>query len=537
MIPERFADFVARLRRGSGERDRARLAVVLELNRALAKAENRKTLLELLLDEAVRLFAAERAFVLLAPDLAEDRLKVAAARTLDRESVQNAERKVSSTVVDRCLRDGRAVWSEDAQAGELGAAQSVADLKLRSVLAVPLRAGDRTLGCLYLDHRFHAGVFGPDDLPWLEAFADQAAIALHLHALLEQVRAHSQQIERDNVRLAAEVVAQSERVARLEGELSRADLRHRYDEILGEAPALLRMLRLLDRVTDGEFPVLIVGESGTGKELAARAIWQNGRRAQGPWVAVNVAAIQAELLESELFGHVRGAFTGADRDRPGLVRQARGGVLFLDEVTEMPLDLQAKLLRFLEERAVRPVGGDVVLPVDLRIVAATNRDPRRAVQDGRFREDLFWRLSVVTVTLPPLRERREDLPLLVARFLCEAAAARGTGSGDAAPREASPALLDALARRSWPGNVRELRNAVYRLDALAQGQLIGPESLEPEQLVASSTLPTFDLAQLEQLAVAAALRAADGNKAEAARLLGISRRSLYDRIGRAADPS
>ncbi|MCC6781218.1 MAG: sigma 54-interacting transcriptional regulator [Planctomycetes bacterium] len=527
MIPERFAEFVARLRRGSGERDRARLAAVLELNRALAKAPDRRTLLELLLDEAVRLFAAERGFVLLAPDAGTERLRVAAARTLDRESVQHAEKKVSSTVVDRCLRDGRAVLSEDAQAGDLAASRSVADLKLRSVLAVPLRAAELTLGCLYLDHRFHAGVFGVDDLPWLEAFADQAAIALHLHALLEQVRAHSRRVESDNLRLAAEVAAQTERVTRLQAELTRGGLRHAYDEILGDSPAVLRLLHLLDRVVDGEYPVLLVGESGTGKELVARAVWRHGRRAAGPWVAVNVAAIQPELLESELFGHVRGAFTGADRARDGLVRRAEGGGLFLDEVTEMPLELQAKLLRFLEERAVRPVGGDLVVPVDLRVVAATNRDPRRAVQDGKLREDLYWRLAVVTVPLPPLRDRREDLPLLTERFLAEAAAARG-----APARRATPALFDALARRSWPGNVRELRNAVYRLDALAQDAELGPELLEPEALVASANLPTLDLAQLEQLALREALRVADGNKAEAARLLGISRRSLYDRMGR-----
>ena len=527
MISERFAEFVARLRRGSGERDRARLAAVLELNRALAKADDRKALLDLLLDEAVRLFAAERGFVVLAPEDPATDLRIAAARTLDRESVHSPERKVSRTVVEECLRDGRAVLSEDAQAGEFGAAQSVADLKLRSVLAVPLRAAERTLGCLYLDHRFHAAVFGPDDLPWLEAFADQAAIGLHLHGLLERVRMHHAQVERDNARLAAEVAVQTERAALLEAELSRDDLQHAYADILGEAPALLRMLRLLDRVVDGDFPVLLTGESGTGKELVARAVWSCGRRSTGPWVAVNVAAIPPDLLESELFGHVRGAFTGADRDRAGLARQADGGVLFLDEFTEMPLELQARLLRFLEQRTVRPVGGDVDVPVDLRIVAATNRDPRRAVAEGRLREDLFWRLAVVTIQLPPLRERRDDIPALVDAFLADAARLRGGNT-----KRPAPTLLDALARRSWPGNVRELRSAVLRLDALSSGAEIGPELLEPERLVTSGALPTLELAQLEQLALREALRLAAGNKAEAARLLGISRRSFYDRLGR-----
>ncbi|MFO1051166.1 MAG: sigma-54-dependent Fis family transcriptional regulator [Planctomycetota bacterium] len=527
MIPERFAEFVARLRRGSGERDRARLAAVLELNRALAKAADRRSLLESLLDEAIALFGAERGFVLLAANAEHAASQVIAARTLDREDLKNPERKVSTTVVERCLRDARAVLSEDAQVGELSASRSVADLKLRSVLAVPLRAGARTLGCLYLDHRFHAKAFSADDLPWLEAFADQAAIGLHLHDLLERVRQHTAQVELENARLAKEVAVQVERVVELEAGLSRGELRHPYAEILGDAPALLRMLHLLDRLVDGDFPVLLVGESGTGKELVARAVWENGRRAAGPFVAVNLAAMQPDLIESELFGHLRGAFTGADRDRVGLARQAEGGVLFLDEITEMPLELQAKLLRFLEQRMVRPLGGDADLPVDLRVVAATNRDPRVAVQEGRLREDLYWRLSVVTVAVPPLRERRADLPVLVDAFLAEAARGRG-----AAPRSASTALLDALTRRSWPGNVRELRNVVLRLDALASGDSIGPEMLEPEVAVGSSALPTLDLLQLEKLALREALRLAQGNKAEAARLLGISRRSLYDRLGR-----
>ncbi|MGE0142138.1 MAG: sigma 54-interacting transcriptional regulator [Planctomycetota bacterium] len=533
MIPQRFADFLARLRKGMSDRDRARLFAVLELNRALAGAVDQRGLLVQLLDEAVRLFAAERGFVLLAPATEGAALRVAAARSFDREHVQHPERKVSATVAERCLKDQRAVLAEDAQIGELSAARSIADLRLRSVLAVPLRVGPRTLGCLLLDHRFQAGVFSAEDLPWLEAFADQAAIGLHLHDLLERVREHSARVERDNARLAAEVVEVAARVASLEQELRRDGLAHDYPAILGESPALLRALRLLDRAVDGEFAVLLLGESGVGKELFARAVAEKGRRAGRPFVAVNVAAIAPDLLESELFGHVRGAFTGADRDRNGLARQADGGVLFLDEVTEMPLELQAKLLRFLEQRCVRPLGGDQDVPVDVRVVSATNRDPKRAVAEGRLREDLYYRLAVVTIEIPALRDRREDIPALVAAFLADDARAR-----DQVPRRASDALLEALSTRSWPGNVRELRNVVQRLCALADPdptRELGIESLEPEVLVASSKLPTLDLGSLERLAMEEAVRLAGGNKAEAARLLGISRRSLYDRLGRTDD--
>src|SRR5690606_27599081 len=217
----------------------------------------------LLLDEAIRLFGAERAFVVVP---AGERFAVAAARNLDREAIRQPERKVSATVVHQSLGLGRAVLAEDAGAGELAAAQSIADLRLRSVLCVPLRAGARTLGCLYLDHRFHAGVFGADALPWLEAFADQAAIALHLHELLEHARAHTLAVERDNEALAREVTKQAERLGELEP-ASRSSLAHDYDEIVGDSPATLRYLRLLDRVVGGDFPVLILGESGSGKEL------------------------------------------------------------------------------------------------------------------------------------------------------------------------------------------------------------------------------------------------------------------------------
>ncbi|MBK8978416.1 MAG: sigma-54-dependent Fis family transcriptional regulator [Planctomycetes bacterium] len=537
MIGGRFGEFLSRLRGATGDRDRTRLAAILRLNRALASAEDRQALLVGLLDEAVVLFRAERGFVVervvdSAP--ATRPYRVVAARNLDREDVRRPDEKVSSTVVRQSLEQDLAVFVEDASLGDdpVAAARSVADLRLRSVLCVPLRAGERAVGALYLDHRFHANAFDPDDLPWLEAFADQAAIALHLHELVDRLRQRSAAAERDNQRLAAAVAAQEQRMATLAA-ITRAELDHDYAEVVGESPALLRHLRLLDRVcAAGDFPVLLIAESGCGKELAARAIHRYGRRAHGPFVAINVAALRPELVESELFGHVRGAFTGADRDRPGLIREADGGVLFLDEVTEMPLDAQAKLLRFLEDRRVRPVGGDVAVEVELRIVAATNRDPLRAVRDGRFREDLYYRLAVVTVPLPALRDRLADLPPLVEHFLAEAAQGRG-----GTPRRASPALLAALARRRWPGNLRELRNVLLRLDALADGDVIGDELLEPEPADGlGAGVEVLDLATLERRAIARALERAAGNKAEAARLLGISRRSLYDRLQRDPEP-
>ncbi|MBM4060132.1 MAG: GAF domain-containing protein [Planctomycetes bacterium] len=527
----RWSDFLQRLRGDANDTDRQRWLAILGLNRQLAAAQSQRQVLTVLVDEAVRLFGAERGFLVTAGG--GPGYGVAVARSLDREAVANPERKLSTTILKRALDAGEALFSEDAQEGELGASQSVADLRLRSVLCVPLRAGERVLGALYLDHRFQAGAFAERDLPWLCAFADQGAIVLHLHGLLAENRAQAEALAEQNRSLQATVQAQAEALAAPDERLTRSALRHRFPGLLGESPALLRALCVLDRIADTDLPVLLTGESGTGKEVAARALHAEGPRRRGEFVAVNVAAIAADLLESELFGHAKGAFTGADRDRPGLLRQAAGGTLFLDELTEMSPDVQAKLLRALEQRTVRPVGGDREHPIDVRLVAATNRDVAQALAAGRLREDLYFRLAVVAVHLPPLRERPDDLVPLAEHFLQQAAAAQGR----AAP-PLGPDLAAALRARSWPGNLRQLRNEMQRLWALAGGGELRVGLLSPEEPRTGGSAPpaTFDLAALERWAVERALQAAKGNKAEAARLLGIGRRTLYDKLGARPEP-
>jgi len=523
----RWSEFLSRLRGDRSSTDHQRWLAILALNRQLAGAESKKQVLTVLVDEAVRLFGAERGFLVTLRTEAPG-FEVQVARSLDREPVSNPDRKLSRTVLTRGI-EGEGLFSEDAQEGELGAAQSVADLRLRSVLCMPLRVGDRVLGCLYLDHRFQAKVFSEGDLPWLMAFADQGAIVVHLHQLLAENRAQSAALAQQNRSLQATVEAQAEAIALPAERLTRSSLKNSFPAIIGESAALLRDLRVLDRVAATELPVLLTGESGTGKELAAKALHANGLRRNGQFVAVNVAAVASGVMESELFGHSKGAFTGADRDRLGLLRQAHGGTLFLDEVTEMPVELQAKLLRVLEQRRVRPVGGDREHDLDVRIVAATNRDPKRAVAEGRLREDLYFRLAVVTVNLPPLRERPEDILPLAEHFMAQHAAANNE-----LPRRITPELAAALRSRAWPGNVRQLQNELLRLAALSEGDALGPEMLEPEEpwqpevVVGAPT--ALDLAALERWAIARALDAASGNKAEAARLLGIGRRTLYDKL-------
>jgi len=313
--------------------------------------------------------------------------------------------------------------------------------------------------------------------------------------------------------------------------------RHRFENLLGKSPAMQTVFDLIQRVAPGDSNVLITGESGTGKELVAKAIHYNSPRARRPFVPVNCAAMPAGLLESELFGHVRGAFTGAVRAREGLFREAEGGTLFLDEIGDMAPELQAKLLRALEDRAVRPVGSDETIPVDLRIVVATNKDLPARVQEGTFREDLYYRLAVIPIHLPPLRERREDIPLLAEHFLGRAATTSGKGV-----KGFTPEAMAALLRHPWPGNVRELENVVERAATLAVEDQITPDTLFLETSAAPA--PAALLAQaarrptLEELTaeyVALVLREVGGDKAKAAEILGVSKRTLY-RWDRQSEP-
>lgn len=301
--------------------------------------------------------------------------------------------------------------------------------------------------------------------------------------------------------------------------------------IIGESAQMRRVYGVLDRVADTDTTVLLTGESGTGKEVVARAIHRQSRRRDGPFIAINCAATPAALLESELFGHARGAFTDAKDKHDGLLVQAHGGTLLLDEIGDMPLDLQPKLLRVLQERTVRPLGGRTEIAVDVRIIASTNRDLEVAMDERRFREDLYFRISVVHVELPPLRAREADILPLAQRFLqqfAERLARPVTGL--------SPAAAEKLLAYAWPGNVRELRNAIERAVALTRFDVLAVEDLpekvrsyQPSHVVVAGDDPTelVSLEELEKRYMQRVLVAVGGNKAAAARILGIERKTLY----------
>jgi DNA-binding NtrC family response regulator len=297
--------------------------------------------------------------------------------------------------------------------------------------------------------------------------------------------------------------------------------------LLGRTAGMLEVYKLIARAADSDAPVLVTGESGTGKELAAKAIHAHGRRAREPFVAVNCGAIIETLLESELFGHARGAFTGAISDAKGLFEQAGGGTIFLDEIGETSPGLQIKLLRVLEESEVRPVGGTKPIKVRARVIAATNVDVEKQIAAGRFRQDLFYRLSVIVIAMPALRERRLDIPVLINHFIERSAARSGrriTFSSDA---------LDALLRYRWPGNVRELENTIERLTIFSPAGLVDLGDLPPQIQDVPTTreetifagLPTLD--EIEKRYLLHVLEAAEGSRTRAAEILGVDRRTLY----------
>ena len=316
-----------------------------------------------------------------------------------------------------------------------------------------------------------------------------------------------------------------------ENHILREQLRTRpgFGGLLGVSPKMQRVYKMIEKVSQHTYPVLILGESGTGKELVARSIHFSGSRQHKPFVPVDCSGLVPTLVESELFGYVKGAFTGAQHSRQGLLETAESGTVFLDEIGDLPVDLQSKLLRALQEREIRPVGATARVRINLRVIAATNRDLESAIRTGAFRQDLYFRLNVVQIKLPPLRERRSDIPLLVSSFL------EKFSDAERPVRTLSEDAMRRLVAHDWPGNVRELENAIERAVALGSGPILHVGDL-PSNLQVSSdeTLPENDvllpLDELERRAILRALQETSGDKLAAARLLGIGKTTLYRKL-------
>jgi len=534
-------------------RSEARLRRLLRINKRLNSELRLPRLLELIMDTVIELTEAERGFILLEDEKGE--LVVKVARNIDQQTLQgprgphdgtpdgaasSSSFELSRSIARQAATGGGPIVTIDA-AGDprFREAMSVSDLHLRSVLAVPLQIKGRAAGTIYVDHRLRQGAFRDDDVQLVLDFAEQAAIAIENARLLSELRKRERQIDVLNRRLRGELDARKEELSGMKQELreNREALAIRYDyrNIVGRTPRMLELFRLLDRLTDTALPVVIQGESGTGKELVARALHFNGSRRQRPFVSENCAAIPETLLESTLFGAVKGAFTGADHDSRGLFEVADGGTLFLDEVGEMSPGMQGKLLRILQTGELRRVGAERIRKVDVRIIAATNRDLGRMVEEGKFRQDLFFRLSVARIALPPLRERREDIPAIVEHLLAKAA-------GAAPPKRVVPAALARLAAYRWPGNVRELENELMRALAFC-GDSIAVADLSPqvagEAEAALTTLEDPDsltlrprVERLERALLKEALSRSAGNQTKAAESLGLSRFGLQKKLRR-----
>ncbi|MFT5358665.1 MAG: serine/threonine-protein kinase PknK [Polyangiales bacterium] len=550
--PERRAlRMRARLRpkERSAPSDGAKALRILDITKRLASEHDQERLLERITDAAVELAGAERGFVLL-PDEAgvlEPKL-VRAGASEDDPSVA-----FSRSIAEAVWIDGEPILTVDAhQDRRLSEYLSVHKLMLRSVASLPIRGRDGTLGVLYLEHRLRSGRFREADLELLMAFADLVAIALTNARLIESLEARERQIRlaKDEVEdakreLERVLVARTDElaIARAELDRTREALRGRYDRegIVGKSESMRRVFAVLDRVRTNAIPVVIRGESGTGKELVARAIHFAGSRASESFVPMNCAAVPEPLLESELFGHVRGAFTGADRARRGVLEQAHGGTLFLDEVGDMPPKMQVDLLRVLQDGVVRPVGGGAEdeVNVDVRIISASNKSLPDLVESGAFREDLFYRLQVVGIDLPPLRERVDDLPLLADHFL-----ARFAERDDAPRKRLTREALQRIADHPMPGNIRQLEHLLLNASVMVEGDTIEAADLALGDEVSATRRPLpaasvetevppqslDDFKGAEKQKILAALEGNGWNRAKAARALDIPRRTFYRRL-------
>ena len=514
------------------------LAPLLANLRRLASERDLSKLLSAVTDGAVALSGAERGFVLLVDE----------SGALEAKTIRGAQSELgeqtaafSRSIAETVLIDGDPVVTVDAaHDARVQDYMSVHQLMLKSVACLPIESRGRTWGVLYLEHRSASGRFSGTDLALLRAYADQAAIAIETSRLFDRVEAQRQDLERANLALrdANEHLEQrlhgkTEALQRTQREIARLQASSAEGDrwgLVGTSDGMRQVYEVLDRVAINEVPVVIIGESGTGKELVARAIHRGSARAEGPYISLNCGAIPEGLLESELFGHVTGAFTGATHAREGVFRQAHGGTLFLDEIADMPARMQLDLLRVLQERRVRPVGGADEEPIDVRLVTASKRPLRELIEEGALREDLYYRLAVVELELPPLRERRSDIPLLCDHFLERIAEERAESK-----KRLSRSAVQRLSAHNFPGNVRELEHLLINATVFGVGDTIEAEELAIE---ASHAVPTSgagvrnyqDFKDTERDRILAALNAHGWNRAKAARALGMARRTFYRRL-------
>ena len=478
---------------------------VHEFSIKLLENASTETLVETIMDSVIELTGADKGFLVL---LEDDKPVVRAARHIDKVNIQESLDQLSDSILSRVIETKKPLIVANALGDdEWSASRSVVNLKLLSVMCCPLLERGELRGLLYVGNNRVAHLFDEAALDVLNVFAAQASL------LLSQARRVNELTQANN---------------ELEAQLAEV----RFGSIVGACDSMKEVYKRVRKVATADISVLITGETGTGKELIAKEIHRNSRRGNGPFVVVNCGAIPENLLESELFGHVKGAFTGAVSDRPGRFQAAHGGTLFLDEIGEMPLTLQVKLLRVLQEHEVTRVGDTHSEPVDIRVVAATHRILEQEIRATRFREDLYYRLNVVNVTLPPLRDRDDDLIILAKFFLTKESDAMGRKM-----KGFSKAALVAMKKYRWPGNVRELENRIKKAVVLAEKPLITAEDLDIRPEDVEDIMPLSEAKERFQVRyINMVLAKNDGNRTKTARDLGVDPRTIFRHLEKINQP-
>jgi Nif-specific regulatory protein len=470
------------------------LESIARINEQLHRRDSMKSTLSLIVDEALRLSGAERGIIFLFDPSGREELKV--ARNLGRRSLADARRYTRTALL--AIRRGDIVFAADTFTDPtFSGSESITHHRIRSVVCVPLRSRLSIIGALYLDSRRRGLHARPDLLKSLEIFSQQAAAALERAARYFHINEENRKL-RENARLD-------------------------HPKLIGQGSHFTHLKQLIAAAGSSHLPVLILGESGTGKELIARAIHESGPRAEEPFLSVDCGALPDNLVESELFGYRKGAFTGAETNKEGLFVAARGGTIFLDEIANTSPVLQTKLLRAIQEREIRPLGSTESMPFKARIVAATNRDLRKESREGRFRQDLLFRLNGLIIETTPLRNRKGDIPLLIGHFLQEYRHRTGRKIWSM-----SDQALQALGHHDWPGNVRELQNCIERAMALARGDTIDLGDL-PDS-IRSTSVVSWDKKNGEHRLIEEALSLCAGDKTRAADYIGWNRQKLYRKM-------
>jgi transcriptional regulator with GAF, ATPase, and Fis domain len=472
-------------------------------------------LLTTMLDDIIELTHAQKGFILLLEATVtggaatikggvgggdgDGRWVVRASRKVDKTAISDPEGGISDSIVQKVIAEGRAIIVSDATTDTtFSSSESVVALQLSSVMCAPLVAQAEVIGCLYVGNDKVKELFRKPQLDTLGIFASQASLILQNAMLLTALRQDK---------------------AKLENELRDK----RFGDIIGACASMREVFRKLEKVAGTDISVLITGETGTGKELVAREVHRRSGRASGPFVTINCGAIPENLIESELFGHVKGAFTGAVVDRHGKFHIANGGSLFLDEIGELPLNLQVKLLRVLQERVVMRVGSSKPDKVDIRIIAATNRDLDQMTRDGTFREDLYYRLNVVNLWLPPLRDRGDDV-LIIAKTLLS----KYAEEYNSLVRGFSPAAIAAIKKYNWPGNIRQLENRIKKALVLCESKLLSPDDLDVGTTADMRILPLEKAKEeFQRKYVLEVLERNNGNRTQTARDLGVDPRTIF----------